>query len=165
MRTIIRNYSGYEEIVEGGTDFIEAIIMCIFMAIIFNLTLLPQVPFLIIVSIFFILYGLSTFWNESITFDKGIKCVIIEKRRVKWKETERIKFPDITMITVKKLVDSEVGNSYETSLTTIGGVSKTVLEHDSEKDAKELAIKLCKIIGVTGYYIDKKNSTPLIEAT
>ncbi len=166
MRTIIRDYSGYEEIVEGGTNFIVAIIICIFMAIIFNLTLLPQVPFLIIVSIFFILAGLSTLWGESITFDKGIKSVILEKRRVKWKETERIKFSDITMITVKELVDGGMGNIYEISLTTVGGVSKDVLTCIREIDAKEFAIRLCKITGANGYYIDdKKKSTPLIEAT
>jgi hypothetical protein len=166
MRTIIRNYSGHEEIEEAGTNFIEAIIICIFMAIIFRFTLFPQVPFLIIVSIFFILAGLSTFLDESITFDKGIKSVILEKRRVKWKETERIKFSDITMITVKELVDSDAGGIYyEISLTTVGGFSKDVLKRNREIDAKDFATRLCKITGANGYYIDdKKNSTPLIEA-
>ncbi len=119
---------------------------------------------------FIILVCLSIFvWDERITFDKGTKSVIIDKRRVadkkiKWKETKAIKFSDIAKVTIEQR--SGDGWGYVTSLTTVGGISKTVLRPNSEKDAKDFAIRLCKITGANGYYIDdNKKSTPLIEAT
>ncbi len=170
MRTVIKDDSGYEEVVHDDITLILVIIIFMGTLIILIAQTLPQVPFLIIVSILFIFACLSIFWNEEITFNKGTKSLIFSSlryadKKIKWKETKKIKFSDITMVTIEKFQDGEyIG--YGTLITIAGGTSINVLSHDSEKDAKELAIRLCKITGANGYYIDeKKKSTPLIEAT
>jgi hypothetical protein len=115
------------------------------------------------------------FTERNIIFDKRIKSVIIEKRRVidkkiKWKEIEKIRFSDIEEVNVNvSIVEGEGGGTYyHIKLILVEGIRDIGVNGGSlwisgkSKIVSESAIKLCEIIGVKGYYIDEKNnSTPL----
>ncbi len=167
MTTIIRDENGNEEIVEDSTNTLRGTIIFIVITIIwgyifFNTFILP--------AVLLILVCLSLFLYENrIIFDERIKSIIVERRAVahkklKWKKAKEIKFSDTVMVTVEKYDNGWGAIIYNANLTYIGGISHTILTGNDAENVKKLAIRLCKITGAIGYYVDnKKKSTPLIE--
>ncbi len=159
MKTLIRDDKGNEESVQSGKGgiiyiMVVTIILGYFTSDIF-------IPMFGLIAVCF-----SILLWERVTFDEGTKSVIIEKGMLVYKENKKIRFLDIAMINIEKYNDSMGGKGWGTNLSTIGGDSQMIFAGNDFESAKEFVTKLCKMIGVKGYYIDEnKKSTPLIEAT
>lgn len=75
---------------------------------------------------------------------------------------KRIRFSGIKEIKVTERYDGEGSYDHNTELIIVGrNPQKISSEKDSEM-SKELATRLCRIIGVNGYYFDEKKNLTML---
>ena len=122
-------------------------------------------------------YRFFIIFKERITFDTGIKCVIVEKRTIankklelEWKEAKTIKFSDLQRINVIEQynqIDTGPKYCYQIDLIIVDGGEKmlSILWDDNSESAKNLALKICKIIGIKAYYIDEKKKSNMLKSS
>jgi hypothetical protein len=170
MKIVIRDDKGNEEILFDNSYWVKLFTAFTIVGMFFGLWAFGIYGSLLL---FLFMFLFNWDWNERIIFDKGIKSVIVEEKIVigkefKWKEAERIKFSDIKIYVIEH-VYADLGGDVRYYNTELIIDKESPIKLPSEKDsiyAKDFATRLCKITGANGYYIDdKKNSTPLIEAT
>jgi len=169
-KIIIRDEKGTEEILHGDQSFNGiSYISIIWLLFIMWMSPTTGTAIFFVLSYFFIVY--FTFKSaEKFTFDKGIKCIILEKltvsnKKLEWKEAKTIKFSEIKNVNVEESNDGEGTTYYTIKLIMISGDSKTIWNAGTSEIAKESAKRLCKVIGVDGNYIfENNNSIPLIGA-
>jgi hypothetical protein len=173
MKVIIKDENGNEEIVFEKVEILDSeMIASIISTILFilvnviALALITSLALGVFVVIFWVIFALwgyfkflarppvSSIWDEMIIFDKGITNVIIENKR--------IRFSDIKEINVIEELYFEGGSKYNIELIVGEANPQKILSDNNYEKSKKFAIKLCKAIGVNGYYIDvNKNSTML----
>lgn len=111
-----------------------------------------------IMIVFAIFWGILFVWgDETITLDKGLKRVVIEHR---WNKTKTINFSNIKEVRAFEDISGDTF-TVDIELITNVGSEKVISDWDTEK-TKKLAVRICKIIGVNGYYIDLKKNRALL---
>ena len=109
--------------------------------------------------------------DERIILDKENGIAIVEKRtfadkKFGWKEAKEIKFSDIKEVRIIEVVGDFADNSWVINLITIGGDSINISTESNSNRAKEVGVKLCKIIGISEpISIDLKTEPEPIKAS
>lgn len=162
MKLKLRDENGYEENMlkeEERPLIVKIVSLAVFVLFFYWFYKSGGLSIFVIVFIIFWLF-LNFLGDESVTIDKGLKSVIIEQR---WKESKKISFSDVIAV---RAFEDWGGDSFSVEIELITKLEvKKIFSLSYSKDAKEIAVRVCKIIGVNGYYIDdKKNSTALSES-
>ncbi len=168
MKVIIKDENGNEKILFDNSYYLAISIAFTIIGMFFGLWGFGIFG-IFLLFLFILLFNWD--WNERITFDKGVKSVIMEEKKVigrefKWIVANKIRFSDIKGIYVIEHVYADLGGDVRYYNTELIIDKESPIKLPSEKDsiyAKDFAIRLCEATGIKGYFTDEnKKSTPLI---